>query len=47
MQATRIIGVSRRTIYLWIRTGKLTVAGKTPGGATRLYEDELLRKDKK
>jgi excisionase family DNA binding protein len=41
-EATRLVGVSRRTIYNWIADGKLEYL-RTAGGAVRIYADSLWR----
>ena len=41
MRAADLLGVSRRTIYNWIAAGRVNYC-RTPGGAIRLFEDELL-----
>lgn len=43
MDAARVCSVSRRTIYNWLRDGKLTIL-RTPGGAIRIKRSELLRR---
>ena len=40
--AAALLNVSRRTIYNWLQTGKLAMAGRTPGGAVRIYKADLL-----
>jgi len=42
--ATRL-KVSRRTVYNWLRDGKLTVALRTPGGMIRIAEEDLRGKE--
>jgi excisionase family DNA binding protein len=37
--------VSRRTVYNWLRDGKLTVALRTPGGMIRIAEDDIRGKE--
>lgn len=39
-QTAKIFGVSRQTIYLWIRDGKLKVV-RTPGGRIRIAEGQF------
>ncbi len=39
-QAMEIVGVSRRTIYTWINTGKVDYA-RTPGRRIRIVEASL------
>ena len=41
-QAQALVGVSRRTIYNWIREGKLTTI-RTAGGAVRIDPASLFR----
>lgn len=41
-QSCKRAGVSRRTIYNWISTGKLEYV-RTAGGAVRIFEDTLFR----
>jgi excisionase family DNA binding protein len=43
LQAATFVGVSRRSIYLWMKTGRLPIAGRTPGGSVRIYREDLLR----
>lgn len=43
MQACQQVGVSRRTIYHWIKSGKLSTV-KTAGGRTRIHAHTLWRK---
>lgn len=43
-RACAIAGVSRTTIYNWLRAGKLEHV-RTIGGAVRIYADALFRKD--
>ena len=42
MQATKIAGVCRRTVYNWLATGKLTCV-YTPGGRRRIDRAALLQ----
>lgn len=42
MQACDVAGVSRRTIYNWIRDGKLEYM-RTAGGSVRIFRDTLFR----
>lgn len=44
-QAQEIAGVSKRTIYNWIRLGKVEWV-HTAGRGTRVYADTLFRKAK-
>lgn len=41
-EAAAKAGVSRRTIYHWIKAGKLDYQ-RTAGGAIRIFEDTLWR----
>lgn len=41
-QAMVICGVSRRTVYNWLQSGRLEYV-RTPGGSVRIYVDSLLR----
>ena len=43
VQAAEIAGVSRRTIFNWIRAGKVEYV-RTPTGSVRIYVDTLLKK---
>ena len=43
MQACALAGVSRRTIYYWIQSGKVEWV-RTAGGAIRIYTDTVFRK---
>ena len=43
VQAAAIAGVSRRTIYNWMRWGWIEYV-KTPGGGVRIYVDTLFRR---
>jgi excisionase family DNA binding protein len=42
MKACEVVGVSRRTIYNWISTGKVEYL-RTAGGAVRIFTDSLWR----
>jgi excisionase family DNA binding protein len=42
-QAAALVGVSRRTIYHWLKAGKLETR-RTIGGGLRIYEDSLWQK---
>lgn len=42
MQACRIAGVKRRTIYNWMKRGWIEYA-RTPSGSVRIYADQLLQ----
>ena len=41
-QAGELVGVSRRTIYNWIASGKVEYV-RTAGGSTRIFVDTLWR----
>ena len=42
MKACELVGVSRRTIYNWIASGKVEYV-RTAGGAVRIFVDTLWR----
>ena len=42
LHASQIVGVSRRTIYNWISTGKVQYA-RTASGMIRIFKDSLWR----
>lgn len=42
MKAAEVVGVSRRTIYAWIASGKVEYV-RTAGGSVRIYADSLWR----
>jgi excisionase family DNA binding protein len=42
MKAADLVGVSRRTIYNWLSSGKLEYV-RTAGGAVRIFVDSLWR----
>ena len=42
MKACEIVGVSRRTIYNWISSGKVEYV-RTAGGSIRIFVDSLWR----
>jgi excisionase family DNA binding protein len=42
MKACDLVGVSRRTIYNWITTGKVEYV-RTAGGSVRIFVDTLWR----
>lgn len=42
MKACDLAGVSRRTIYNWLQTGKIEYI-RTAGGSVRIYVDTLFR----
>lgn len=41
-KAGKLTGVSRRTIYNWLKSGKLQFV-RTAGGSIRIFEDSLWR----
>lgn len=41
-RACAVVGVSRRTIYNWIASGKVQYV-RTAGGSVRIFEDTLWR----
>jgi excisionase family DNA binding protein len=41
-QATAAVGVTRRTIYNWMKAGKVRYL-RTAGGSVRIYESSLWR----
>ena len=41
-KACELVGVSRRTIYNWISSGKVQYV-RTAGGSVRIFEDTLWR----
>lgn len=41
-RACDVVGVSRRTIYNWITSGKVQYV-RTAGGSVRIFEDTLWR----
>jgi excisionase family DNA binding protein len=41
-KAGELVGVSRRTIYNWIASGKIQYV-RTAGGSIRIFEDTLWR----
>ena len=43
MKACALVGVSRRTIYNWIASGKVEYV-RTAGGSVRIFVDTLWRK---
>ena len=43
VEACRLVGVSRRTIYNWMSSGKVEYL-RTAGGAVRILSDTLWRK---
>ena len=42
LKACELVGVSRRTIYNWIASGKVEYV-RTAGGAVRIFADTLWR----
>jgi excisionase family DNA binding protein len=42
MKAAQLVGVSRRTIYNWLASGKLDYV-RTAGGSVRIFVDSLWR----
>ena len=42
MKACELVGVSRRTIYNWIGSGKIEYV-RTAGGSVRIFADTLWR----
>ena len=42
MKACELVGVSRRTIYNWLASGKVEYV-RTAGGAVRIFADTLWR----
>ena len=42
MKACELVGVSRRTIYNWIASGKVEYV-RTAGGSVRIFADTLWR----
>ena len=42
MKACDVVGVSRRTIYIWISSGKVEYV-RTAGGSVRIFVDSLWR----
>ncbi len=42
MKAAQLVGVSRRTIYNWLASGKLEYV-RTAGGSVRIFVDSLWR----
>ena len=42
-EVMKIAGVSRSTVYNWLREQKLTIM-RTPGGRVRVLETSILRK---
>jgi excisionase family DNA binding protein len=46
MKACELVGVSRRTIYNWLSSGKIEYV-RTAGGSVRLFVDTLWRDPQK
>jgi excisionase family DNA binding protein len=44
VKAAEMCGVTKRTIFNWIRLGRIEVV-RTPTGQVRIYADTLLRRD--
>ena len=44
VQACRIAGIARSTLYLWIHLEKVEVT-RTAGGQLRIFADTLFRRD--
>lgn len=44
LQAAEIAGVTERTIWNWMRLGKVEYV-RTPSGGVRIYVDTLLRRE--
>jgi excisionase family DNA binding protein len=42
MKACEVVGVSRRTIYNWLSSGKIEYV-RTAGGSVRIFADTLWR----
>jgi excisionase family DNA binding protein len=42
MKACELVGVSRRTIYNWLSSGKIEYV-RTAGGSVRIFVDTLFR----
>jgi excisionase family DNA binding protein len=42
MKACEVVGVSRRTIYNWLSSGKIEYV-RTAGGSVRIFVDSLWR----
>lgn len=42
MKACELVGVSRRTIYNWLASGKIDYV-RTAGGSVRIFVDTLFR----
>lgn len=46
MKACELVGVSRRTIYNWLSSGKIEYV-RTAGGSVRIFVDTLWREPQK
>jgi excisionase family DNA binding protein len=46
MKACELVGVSRRTIYNWLSSGKIEYV-RTAGGSVRIFVDTLWRDPQK
>jgi excisionase family DNA binding protein len=46
MKACELVGVSRRTIYNWLSTGKIEYV-RTAGGSVRIFVDTLWREPRR
>jgi excisionase family DNA binding protein len=46
MKACELVGVSRRTIYNWIASGKVEYV-RTAGGSVRIFVDTLWREPRR
>lgn len=46
IEAMALVGVSRRTIYNWLKAGKLQFV-RTAGGSVRIYTASLFRTESK
>ncbi len=44
MQAMKIVGVSRRTIYNWLDANKIEYV-RTAGGSIRIFRETLFRRE--
>ena len=44
VQACRIAGIKRSTLYLWVQLGKVETT-RTAGGQLRIYADTLFQRD--
>ena len=46
MKACELVGVSRRTIYNWLSSGKIEYV-RTAGGSVRIFVDTLWREPRR